>query len=229
MKNAIKWIFIAICVVILAIDFIGFWKYKLKGSTNETPTSTQPVQDAAPEISYEELTSENFENGEKIFITNIKLNENEENKYIVKGRIYEEYEITKEEYNNIKSGESTIEIFGTEYSKDKIQSNNLKLKTSNEEAENFYIKYDSKTKKYLLKQSSTNYTVYKETEKYVQTTVDGDLDFIIQKNGKKNQSTIEEQAESYENIEIPTGVITTNLSELTFNKKGICTKITKEE
>ena len=181
------------------------------------------------EINYEELTSKDFSNGEKLFITNINTDENEEGKYTVKGLIYEEYEFSKEEYNNIKSGKSTTEIFGKEYSKNKLQSSNLTLKSSDNEAGSFYIKYDSTTKKYILKESTTDYTVYKSTEKYVQTSVDGDLDFVIEKNGKKNQSTISEEEESYKNVEIPTDDIKINLCELTFNKKGTCTKITKTE
>ena len=181
------------------------------------------------EINYEELTSKDFSNGEKLFITNINTDENEEGKYTVKGLIYEEYEFSKEEYNNIKSGKSTTEIFGKEYSKNKLQSSNLTLKSSDNEAGSFYIKYDSTTKKYILKESTTDYTVYKSTEKYVQTSVDGDLDFVIEKNGKKNQSTIAEEEESYKNVEIPTDDIKINLCELTFNKKGTCTKITKTE
>ena len=49
------------------------------------------------------------------------------------------------------------------------------------------------------------------------------------KNGKKNESTIEKQEESHKNIKIPTDTIKIDLCELTFNKKGVCTKITKTE
>lgn len=235
MKKAIKWIFIIICVAILAIDFAGFWKYKLKGTKYEIATTAAPQEDAAteeivePEIEYTQLNSKNFSNGEKLFITNINLDENDNTKYIVQGCIYEEYEITKKEYDNIKSGKSTIKIFNSEYSKDKIQSNNLKLKSSDNEAESLYIKYDSKTKKYILKESTTDYIVYKQTEKYVQTSIDGNVGFVIEKNGKKNQSTVKKEAESHNNIEIPEDTIKINLSSLTFDKKGKCTKITKTE
>ena len=234
-KTVIKWIFIIICVVILVIDLIGFWKYKVKGTKYQITTSTEPIDDVGveeniePEINYENLTSKDFSNGEKLFITNIKQDENEEKKYTVQGLIYEEYEISKKEYNNVKSGKSTIEIFGKNYSKDKIQSNNLKLKSSDSDAEAFYIKYDAKTKKYILKESTTDYTVYKSTEKYVQTIVNNDLKFVIEKNGKKNESTIEKEEKSYKNINIPTDTIKISLCELTFNKKDICTMITKTE
>ncbi len=234
-KTVVKWIFIIICVVILIIDFVGFWKYKLKGTKYQVATSADTADDVAieentePEVDYEELTNKDFSDGEKLFITNINKDENEEDKYIIKGLIYEEYEFSKEEYNNIKSGKNTIEIFGKEYSKNKLQSNNLTLKSSDSDAENFYIKYDTKTKKYILKESTTDYTVYKSAEKYVQTTVDNDLDFVIEKNGKKNESTIEEQEEAYKNVKIPTDTIKIDLCELTFNKKGTCTKITKTE
>ncbi len=234
-KVVVRWIFIIICVVILVIDLVGFWKYKLKGTKYQVATSADTANDTAieentePEIDYEELTNKDFSDGEKLFITNINKDENEEDKYIIKGLIYEKYEFSKEEYNNIKSGKNTAEIFGKKYSKDKMNSNNLTLKSSDSDAENFYIKYDTKTKKYILKESTTDYTVYKSTEKYVQTTVDNDLDFVIEKNGKKNESTIEKQEESHKNIKIPTDTIKIDLCELTFNKKGVCTKITKTE
>ncbi|MBP3502046.1 MAG: hypothetical protein J6K42_00985 [Clostridia bacterium] len=238
-KTVIKWIFIIICGVILVIDFVGFWKYKVKGTKYEIATNADATNDAVndadieeniePEIEYEELTSKDFSDGEKLFITNINKDENEEDKYIIKGLVYEEYEFSKEEYNNLKSGKNTVEIFGNDYSKDKISSNNLILKSSDSNAEKFYIKYDTKTKKYILKESTTDSTIYKSTEKYVQTTVDNNIDFVIEKNGKKNTSKIEEQKESHKNIKIPTDAIKIDLCELTFNKKGICTKITKTE
>lgn len=238
-KTVIKWIFIIICGVILIIDFVGFWKYKVKGTKYEIATNADATNDAVndtdieeniePEIEYEELTSKDFSDGEKLFITNINKDENEEDKYIIKGLIYEEYEFSKEEYNNLKSGKNTVEIFGKTYSGDKMKSNNLTLKSSNSDAESFYIKYDTQTKKYILKESTTDYIVYKSTEKYVQTTVEDELDFVIEKNGKKNESTIKNEEEFYKNIKIPTDKIKIDLCKLTFNKKGVCIKIVKTE
>ena len=233
-KTVIKWILITLCIIVFAIDMAGFWNYKLKGTNYKVSTSTEPVneqiqENIEQEINYEELTSQDFSNNERLFITDINPDENQENKYIIKGLIYEEYEFSKEEYNAINSQGSTVQIFDKEYSKDKIQSNNLILKSSDSDAGSFYIKYDTNTKKYILVESTTDYTVYKSTEKYVQTTVDGDLDFIIQKNGKSTQSTVESEEEYYKNIQIPTDTIQINLCELTFNKNDICTKITITE
>lgn len=232
-KTVIKWILIVICVIILVIDFWGFWKYKLSGTKYPTANNAEDSADVAPEeqvptINYEELASTDFSNGEKIFITDIEKDE-DESKYIIKGLIYEEYEFTKEEYDNVKAGKETIEIFGKKYSKDKISSNNLILKSSDADAEKFYIKYDTKTKKYLLKESAKNNTIYKTTEKYVKTTVNKNLDFVIEKNGKKNTSKIEKQEEFYKNIEVPKDSIKVDLCGLTFDKKGTCIKITKTE
>ena len=105
-KVVVRWIFIIICVVILVIDLVGFWKYKLKGTKYQVATSADTANDTAieentePEIDYEELTNKDFSDGEKLFITNINKDENEEDKYIIKGLIYEKYEFSKEEYNN---------------------------------------------------------------------------------------------------------------------------------
>ena len=165
MKKAIKWIFFAIIIVIFAIDVAGFWKYKLKKSNNSTVAqveSEEQTPDKGPdnsttnnEVEYVELSTKNFVTGERLFITDITEENN--GTYAVKGLVYDEYQITKDEYDKLKAGTSTTEIFGIEYSKDKITSNNLKLKSTDEKAENLYIKYDSKTKKYILKDSKTDY------------------------------------------------------------------------
>jgi len=142
MKKALKWIFFVILIVIFAIDVAGFWKYKLKKSNNtqtQVATSAEGESDATPEetnqeenIEYTELTSKKFSNGEKLFIKDIS--EESDGVYEIKGLIYEECRITSEEYKNLKSGKSTVEILGVEYSKDKIESNNIKLKSSDEKA-----------------------------------------------------------------------------------------------
>ena len=48
-KTVVKWIFIIICVVILIIDFVGFWKYKLKGTKYQVATSADTADDVAIE------------------------------------------------------------------------------------------------------------------------------------------------------------------------------------
>ena len=235
MKKAIKWIFFAIIIVIFAIDVAGFWKYKLKKSNNSTVAqveSEEQTPDKGPdnsttnnEVEYVELSTKNFVTGERLFITDITEENN--GTYAVKGLVYDEYQITKDEYDKLKAGTSTTEIFGIEYSKDKITSNNLKLKSTDEKAENLYIKYDSKTKKYILKDSKTDYSVYKATEKYVQTTVDGSVEFDIVKNGKTIKKTVKAVASSYNKVSIPKDTIKINLSAIKFNKKGICSKTKK--
>lgn len=238
MKKVLKWIFIIVLVIIFAIDVWGLYKYKLKGtnynlaSTNNNNSveedSYTEEKSQEQKIEYTELKSTTMKSGEKLFITNIDSEEGTEN-YTIKGIIYEEYSITKEEYNNLKSGKSSIEIFGNEYKKDKIESNNLKLKSTNEDADIFYIKYDSTSKKYILKDSKTDYTVYKPTENYVSLSVSGDLAFNVEKNGKTNKHTIAKVASTYQNVELPKDNIKINLCTLTFNKKGICTKIVEKD
>lgn len=227
MKKVFKWIFIIVVVVILAIDIAGFWKYKLKTNNSDVATTAEPIQaleEQNNDIEYIELTSNDFKNGEKLFITDITSEE--EGKYTVKGIIYEEYTVTKEEYNKIKKG-TAVNIFDIEYTKDQIQSNNLKLKSTNENAYDLYITYSSKYKKYIVKDRTTDYSVYKSTDKYVKLVVDDDLDFVEEKNGKTNKTTVKDVEESHKNLSEPENTIKVNISTLTFNKKGICTKITE--
>lgn len=227
MKKVFKWIFIIVVVVILAIDIAGFWKYKLKTNNSNVATTAEPIQaleEQNNDIEYIELTSNDFKNGEKLFITDITSEE--EGKYTVKGIIYEEYTVTKEEYNKIKKG-TAVNIFDIEYTKDQIQSNNLKLKSTNENAYDLYITYSSKYKKYIVKDRTTDYSVYKSTDKYVKLVVDDDLDFVEEKNGKTNKTTVKDVEESHKNLSEPENTIKVNISTLTFNKKGICTKITE--
>lgn len=236
MKKALKWIFFVILIVIFAIDVAGFWKYKLKKSNNtqtQVATSAEGESDATPEetnqkknIEYTELTSKKFSNGEKLFIKNIS--EESDGVYEIKGLIYEECRITSEEYKNLKSGKSTIEILGVEYSKDKIESNNIKLKSSDEKAKKLYIKYDSKTKKYIVKDSTKNNSLYKPSENYVKVSVSESLEFDVVQNGKTNKQTVKSAVSTHSNISNPKeDEESINLSTLTFNKKGVCTKITE--
>lgn len=233
MKNAIKWTFFIILIGIFAIDVAGLWKYKIKGLKNDTvakaTVQTEEQADVAPEeeieIEYNEITSTTFSDGEKMFITNI-VTEDEEN-YKVQGLKYKQYEVTKEEYNNLKEGKSTINIFGIEYSKDSTSAGNIILKSSDENAKSYYIKHDTKNKKYILMSSTTDYTVYESEEEYYEITVSGDLEFEIIKNGKTTESTVKEVAQSYNDIEIPEDTSKINSSEFLFNKKGVCTKITE--
>ena len=177
-------------------------------------------------IEYTELTSKKFSNGEKLFIKDIS--EESDGVYEIKGLIYEECRITSEEYKNLKSGKSTIEILGVEYSKDKIESNNIKLKSSDEKAKKLYIKYDSKTKKYIVKDSTTNNSLYKPSENYVKVSVSESLEFDVVRNGKTDKQTVKSVVSTHSNISDPKGDEgSINLSTLTFNKKGVCTKITE--
>lgn len=229
MKKVIRWIFIIVVLIIFAIDIAGFWKYKLKKNTNQVaavPEISQEPENKDPYagIEFVDLKSSDFKNKEKLFITNIEKDENE--KYIIKGIIYEQYTVTKEEYNKIKNGTS-VKIFGSEYKKDTIKLNNLNLKSADENSYDLYITYDAKSNKYVVKDKTTDYNIYKTTNKYVKLLVDEDFVFVEEKNGRSNESTVKEVEETHKNLIVEENSIKVNISTLTFDKKGICTKITE--
>ena len=105
---------------------------------------------------------------------------------------------------------------------------NIKLKSSDEKAKKLYIKYDSKTKKYIVKDSTTNNSLYKPSENYVKVSVSESLEFDVVRNGKTDKQTVKSVVSTHSNISDPKGDEgSINLSTLTFNKKGVCTKITE--
>lgn len=227
MKKVIKIIIIIVVIVFLAIDFYGLWKYKLSGKPYvlETLSDDSAVEEMQQEeIQYEEITSSTLKDGKVLFINNIDKNDE---KCIVKGIIYEPYEISKDDYDGLKSGES-LEIIGATYKKNKIKSNTMTLKSSDSSAKGYYISYDSSKKKYTLKESEDDYTVYKSTQKNVKIEVENGTTFATVKNGKTTTSKVENVVDTHSNIDTPegeTGKI--NTCQLTFNKNGICTKITE--
>ena len=228
MKKVLKIIIIIVVVALLAIDFYGLWKYKLSGKpyvleadSGDDSASEETQQE---EIQYEEITSTTLKNGNVLFIKNIE--QNNEN-CTVKGVIYEPYEISKDDYNELKSGES-VEILGTTYKKNKIKSNNMTLKSTDSSAKDYYINYDTSSQKYILKESKTDYTIYKLVDKNVKIDVAKGTVFATVKNGKTTTSKVEAVADTHSNIEAPEGeTASINTCELTFNKNGTCTKITE--
>lgn len=234
MKKAIKWIFIIAAVVIFAIDMAGFWKYKLNGTKYELSASSdgndgadvESVETDEPKIEYEDLKGTSLKKGERIFITDIDIEEDET--YTIKGLIYEEVEITKDDYTKLKSGKNTVTILGKEYMKDKIKSNNIILKepTGTEDANtnSLYVKYDSTSKRYLVMDSETDSIVYNKTQRYVKYNTEGTLSVVT--TTKKTKKTIKDIEPEYKGVEIPTDTKDIKLATLTFNKQGKCTSIT---
>lgn len=235
MKNIVKWVFIVVAVIVFAIDIAGFWKYKLNGtkyviSTGSSDDVGSP-EIVEPEILYTNLTSSDLENGEKLFITDIDAEE--DGTYTIKGLIYDEVEITKDEYNTLKNGKDSVTILEKEYEKDKIKSSNIILKEvtdvesdeEDDESNEIYVKYDSTSKKYLVRDSSTDYIVYNPTEKYVKYNVKGTLPVTIVKNSKSTKKTIEDIESEYKEIELPSDTVKIDLASFTFDKKGVCTSI----
>ena len=233
MKKVIKWIFIVIAVTVFAIDIAGFWKYKLNGTKYELQTVADDGQAEEPpveeqKIEYADLKNSDMQDGEKLFITNI--DKEDDGTYTIKGLIYEQVEITKEQYNTLKNGKSSVEILGKEYKKDKIKSNNIILKEATEQGESnnnsksasIYVKYDSTTKKYLVMYYSNDKIVYNKTQKYIKYNASSNLKILIGKDSKK----IADIESKYKDIEIPEDTENIKLAKFTFNKQGKCTSIT---
>ncbi len=235
MAKRIKSILIALICIVLMADIYGIWKYKLKGSLYES-VAAAPVDIIIPEstdeeffgqnsIEYIELSSENLSQKEKLYILNT-LGGDYQGCYKIYGLVYEEYTITDQEYNSLKNGNSSIDICGIEYTSDKMKSSNLML-TSNEDTESLYVKYDSSIRAYVVKDATTDYSVYVPTEKYVTTTVSLDFPFVVEKNNKKRETVISEVAETHIKCNIPENKIKVNLCTLEFNSNDELNKITE--
>lgn len=192
MKKIVKWIIIIALLIVFLIDVWGLWKYKLSGTKVATQTSDVSDDVGSEEIAetdnsnstkdskieYKEVTSKSIESDEKLFITDIEKKNNE--KYEIRGILFTEYEVTKDEYNAVNKNEK-IEINGIEYTKDSVKSGILKLKSSNSDAEDLYIKYDAKTKKYIVKNSKNDFSLYKSKEEYVKISVSGEQLLLFKK------------------------------------------------
>ncbi len=229
MKRIIKVIVLLVIFVFLVIDFIGLWKYKLSGKKYEVATNTESdvaVEEApqGPKIEYTDLSSTTISNDEVVFIKNIE-DEDQNGKYVVQGLVFAPYEVSKDDYNSLRAGKS-VEILGKKYAKSQIKSNNLILKSSDSNAKEYYINYDTKNKKYILKEKKTDYTVYKTTEQYVKASITKGTTFSVVKNGKTENKKIQDVIDIHKNLEEPqgeTGAI--NTCVFTFNKNGDCSKI----
>ena len=227
MKRVIKIIIVLAIFALLVIDFIGLWKYKLSGSKYELEVASDDVAlnevTESDNINYIDLNSSTMKSTEKLFIKNITKSGDES--YEIKGVILEPYEVSKDDYNTLRNGKS-VEILGVTYTKSQIKSNNLILKSSDNNAKNYYIKYDTTSKKYILKDSKIECEVYKITENNVKFSVDKGTVFSIEKNGKTEKSTIENVVDSHNDLKVPEeATANLNVCTLTFDKKGNCTKI----
>lgn len=227
MKKVLKIVVILIVVAFLAIDFYGLWKYKINGKRYviETGDGDSGIDDSAEQIddSYEDLTSETLAEGRALFIKNI---ESKDSEYIVKAVVFEPHEVSKDDYNALRAGDS-VEILGATYKKNKIKNNNLILKSTDSSATEYYINYDTSNKKYILKEKASDNVVYKSTEKKVKFNVQAGTVFAIVKDGKTSKKKIEDVVDSHKELSEPekeTGKITTCTLTFTGDK---CTKITE--
>ena len=80
----------------------------------------------------------------------------------------------------------------------------------------------------IVKDSTKNNSLYKPSENYVKVSVSESLEFDVVQNGKTNKQTVKSAVSTHSNISNPKeDEESINLSTLTFNKKGVCTKITE--
>lgn len=227
MKKNLKIVVLLVVFVFLIIDFVGLWKYKLSGKKYELATNTEDdaVAEELPEevkIEYINLESATMNSDEVLFIKNI---ENEDNKYTVQGLIYTPYEVSKDDYTSLRSGES-VEILGKKYTKSQIKSNNLVLKSSDDNTTDYYINYDTKNKKYVLKENKTDNIVYVTTDQHAKVSVAEGTAFSIVENGKTQNKKIEDVVENHKDLKEPEKeTASINTCILTFDKSGVCTKI----
>ena len=231
MKKVFKVILILIIFALLAIDFWGLWKYKINGKKYELASSeddagaSEDAGDSTPDdgIEYVQLTSKTMTSGEKLFIKNIK--QTEDGKYNIKGIVFKPYEISKSDYDLLRSGKS-VEILGITYTKNQIKSNNLILKSADKNAKSYLIKYDTTSKKYILKDSKTDSEIYESTDKYVEFDVEKGTEFSVQKSGKTVKSKIEAVVTSHQDLEEPKeNTSELNVCTVTFDKNEKCRKI----
>ena len=225
MKKVFRIIIILIVVAILAIDFYGLWKYKLKGKQYVLETGEDDSADTyVEEDNLEELTSEKIEDDEVLFIKNI---EQTDDGYKITGLTYVPYEIEKEDYTSLRNGK-TVEILGETYKKYQIRSNNLVIKSAETGNASYYINYNTTSKKYILKDNETDDIVYKATGKEYKLVVAEGTRFVTVKNGKNSNEKIEDVVDSHKDKTAPDGE-TSEIStcEITFNEDGKCTKITE--
>ena len=225
MKKIFKIIIILIVVAVLAIDFYGLWKYKLKGKQYVLETGEEDSADTyTEEDNLEELTSETLEEDEVFFIKNI---EQTDDGYKITGLTYVPYEIEKEDYTSLRNGK-TVEILGETYKKYQIRSNNLVIKSAETGNASYYINYNTTSKKYILKDNETDDIVYKATGKEYKLVVAEGTKFVTVKNGKNSNEKIEDVVDSHKDKTAPDGE-TSEIStcEITFDEDGKCTKITE--
>lgn len=225
MKKVFRIIIVLIVVAILAIDFYGLWKYKLKGKQYVLETGEDDSADTyVEEDNLEELTSEKIEDDEVLFIKNI---EQTDDGYKITGLTYVPYEIEKEDYTSLRNGK-TVEILGETYKKYQIRSNNLVIKSAETGNASYYINYNTTSKKYILKDNETDDIVYKATGKEYKLVVAEGTKFVTVKNGKNSNEKIEDVVDSHKDKTAPDGE-TSEIStcEITFDEDGTCTKITE--
>ena len=225
MKKVFRIIIILIVVAILAIDFYGLWKYKLKGKQYVLETGEDDSADTyVEEDNLEELTSEKIEDDEVLFIKNI---EQTDDGYKITGLTYVPYEIEKEDYTSLRNGK-TVEILGETYKKYQIRSNNLVIKSAETGNSSYYINYNTTSNKYILKDNETDDIVYKATGKEYKLVVAEGTRFVTVKNGKNSNEKIEDVVDSHKDKTAPDGE-TSEIStcEITFDEDGKCTKITE--
>ena len=129
-------------------------KTETKTSSNETSKATTSTTDK-----YKEITKKINLNGiDKFVVTNI---EKSDGKYVLKGRVYTEYTLTKSEYNNAKNT-GNITINGKKYTAKKDEDG-LEVTAKDDDISYYIGEYDGT---YKLLSETQNGRCYKATNDY---------------------------------------------------------------
>lgn len=237
MSKIVKIILIIAVLALLIIDIYGIWKYKFSGTEYKLASSDsveidenneEEIKEEEPIIEYQELTKDDFSSNEKLFITDIEQAPGP-NSYIIRGLLYEEYWIESEEFYSVKNGQSTIEIFGIEYEKERYHLSNVMLKPVDEniEGESLYLQYSQRSRRYVVKDAVTDYVLYRPTDRYLETTVSSDLQFVIQKNNKSEKLTVADVVDTHKKLKPQKNQVKMNYSTIEFSRSGEIDKVTE--
>ena len=135
-------------------------KTETKSSSNETSKTNTKSTDKYKEI----VKKIDLKGEDKFVVTDV---EKSNGKYILKGRVYTEYKLTKSEYNNAKNT-GKITINGKKYSvkKDEEYGDSLEAKAKDDDI-TYHI-----TDEYILMSETQVSTCYKATDDFRKITID---------------------------------------------------------
>jgi len=170
---------------------------------------------------YDMIDSE-LKNKELFYVTDVIDNSSSDNTYTLKGVIYNEYTITKNELTQYLK-EEKMEVNGEEYLIQENENGEYSLVHAKNNVEHYSIKKRNNTTYYL--ESDTEFsTVYKLTDNYKEIILDSDVKCEYGEH-EIVKTTV---GKYFKNFESKEPVDTTNPSgvfKFEFNKNGVCKKI----